>query len=247
MSQFATVFDKVPIWILIVSILGITLLGFFDVLRKVREGDRKLTFSEEFRSLFLDYVNSRGEDHGSYHKMMLQSNRMQAEMGPFGIWHHFRDPPLEYKNFGIIVNGLPRIRRYFEKDDFLRNSGEIVHMFDDALVRFLGVLEDDLNESKKSLRNPFTCFRCGAEQIVLLPLLFFAAFGVIGRKTIASVRAAWVFKFLTAALALLGFTASVIALIVDGGEALGIVRWWLWEAHPPAEPPAMSSGSSADR
>jgi len=149
MSQFAAVFDKVPTWILIVSILGITLLGFFDVLRKVREGNRKLTFSEEFRSSFLDYVNSRGEDRGSYHKMMLQSNRMQAEMGPFGIWHHFRDPPLEYKNYGIIVNGLPKIRRYFEKDDFLRNSGEIVQMFDDALVRFLGVLEDDLNESKK--------------------------------------------------------------------------------------------------
>ena len=247
MLEFAAVFDKIPIWVWAVIVMGVTLLGFVNLLIEVRSAAQKLDFSSEFREKFIEYVNSRGKERELYHKMMLQSNRMQAEMGPFGIWHHFRDPPLEYKNYGIILNGLPRIRREFEEDRFLSRADGFVQMFDDALVRFLGSLDDELEGLTKSLRNPVTCFRRGAEQIALLPFLFFEAFGVIGRKTIASIRAAWVFKFLTAALALLGFTAGVIALLVDGGEALGIVRGWLWEAPPPADPPAMSSGSSVDR
>ena len=247
MTEFAALLDKIPAWVWAVSVVGVTLLGFVNLLLEVRGAAQKHEFSWEFRKKFVDYVSSQGRERELYHKMMLQSNRMQTEMGPFGILHHFRDPPLEYKNYGIILNGLPRIRREFEEDRFLSRADVFVQMFDDALVRFLGSLDDDLEGLKKSLRNPVTCFRRGAEQIALLPFLFFEAFGVIGRKTIASVRAAWVFKFLTAALALLGFTASVIALLVDGSEALGIVRGWLWEAPPPPDPPAMSSGSLVDR
>jgi hypothetical protein len=121
-------------------------------------------------------------------------------------------------------------------------------LVDDALVRFLGTLDDELRELRRSLRNPFTCFRRGAEQIVLRTVLFFAAFGVIDRATVASLRAARVFKFVTAALAatlaLLGFTASVIALLVDGSEAWGIVREWLWGASTPADAPAVPSSGS---
>jgi hypothetical protein len=246
MSQLAALFDRVPTWVWVASIAGVTLLGFLNLLRQVRDADQKLTFSSEFREKFISYVNSRGRDREVYHEMMLQSNRMQAEMGPFGVWHHFRDPPFEYKNYGIILNGLPRIRREFEEERTFSRADDLIQMFDDALVRFLGTLDEDLNESKKSLRNPLACFRRGAEQVALLPFLFFAAFGVIGRATVASIRAAWVFKFLTAALALLGLAASIIALLVDGSEAWGIVRGWLWGAPTPADPSAMPSSGSAD-
>jgi hypothetical protein len=235
MTEFAALLDKIPAWVWAVSVVGVTLLGFVNLLLEMRGAAQKHDFSREFRKKFVDYVNSRGKDRDSYHKMMLQSNRMQAEMGSFGIMHHFRDPPLEYKNYGIILNGLPRIRREFEEDHFFSRAEVFVQMFDDALVRFLGSLDDDLEGLKKSLRNPVAWFRRGAEQIALLPFLFFEAFGVMGRKTLASIRTARVFKFLTAVLALLGFTASVIALLVDGSEALGIVRGWFSQGAPPTD------------
>jgi hypothetical protein len=244
MSEFATLLDKIPAWFWVVSLLGVTSLGFVSLWLDVRDAVERYKFSTEFRDNFISYARNGGRDPAAYHQMLLHSNRMQATMGPFGVWDHFRDPPHVYSNYGIILNLLPRIRREFNDDRPFGRVDELVQMFDEALVRFLGSIDDDLKESRKSLRSPVTCFRRGAEQIALLPFLFFGAFGIIGRKTVASIRAAWVFKFLTAVLALLGLTASVIALLVDGSEALGIVRGWFSQGTQRSDSPPMSPSGS---
>jgi hypothetical protein len=97
MSELAALFDKVPTWVWVAIIPGVTLLGFIDLLRQARGTAEKLAFSSEFRGKFIAYVNSRGQNREAYHEMMLQSNRMQAVMGPYGVWDYFRDPPFVYK------------------------------------------------------------------------------------------------------------------------------------------------------
>lgn len=168
-----------------------------------------MAFATEFRQRFIDYAKSRGADGAAYHWMMMNSNKMQSQMGYAGILANFRDPPIIYP---VILNILPRIKREFGCQLSDMYTQDLLQTFDDTLVRYIGDLERALNQSFADCRNPVRWFSTGVELILAVPLYFFSSFGVLSIATVHALQRTKFFKLCSALIGLLGLLASTISI-----------------------------------
>jgi hypothetical protein len=215
-------------WTALVAVIALA-VGGISLFKREAALSRELRFAGDFREHFIAYAKSRGIDRQAYHWMTRNSVKMQAQMGFHGIVSAFRDPPHTYSDYPIILNMLPRIRS--DLDDPVRltfsHTGELVQIFDEVLVRYLGHLDENRNHTKIQLRNPAHWFLDGITQILSVPLHFFSAFGVISAATISALQQSWLFRFASAVVVFIGLVASIISIINDGGKALVHVRTML--------------------
>jgi hypothetical protein len=215
------------IWI-ISAVVAALLLGVVQLLRELARMQDRLVFGKEYRNRFIDYANSQGADRQTYQWLTLKAQQMQGDMGDAGVYAGFR-PPFEqvvYKNYPIILNMLPRIRQMMDSNEFGLWRGQIheyVHAVDEALLRYLGPLEDSYATGKRELANPLRWFQVGVSQVLSLPLYLLALFGLMGARTIEAIQRAALFRLLTGLAALIGLAAAVAGLIVDWSDAIAIV------------------------
>jgi hypothetical protein len=217
----------IPAWAWLLLVAALMATGFLSLARRSREINEQLDSGSEFRTKFIQYANSGGTDHEAYHWMILHSNAMQHEMGHHGILAHFRDPPFEYANYPIILNMIPRIRRVYGENLYFGNRDDLPRMFDEAMLRYIGMLEHSHTAAWKRLRNPWQWFLCGLEQIVSIPLYFFQSFGVLSRSAVVAAQRSRLFKFVSALVFLLGLAASLISILIDGRSAYHqVINWF---------------------
>jgi len=214
-----------PVWAWIAFVAAVALIvGGFSLFKREATLGRELAFGAEFRRRFIAYASSRGADREAYHWMTLNSTKMQAQMGFHGILSMFRDPPHTYSNYPVVLNLLPRIRSDF--DDPIRltfsHTGELVQMFDEVLVRYLGDLSQSHDLARKQRPNPAHWFLVGIEQMLSVPLYFFSAFGLLSAATISGLQQSWLFRLVSAMVVLVGLVASVISII--NGEKTAVVN-----------------------
>jgi hypothetical protein len=125
---------------------------------------------------------------------------------------------------------IPRIRQMMDDNEFGLWRGQIhdyVNAVDEALLRYLGRLEDSYTVGTKELANPLRWFRAGVSQILAFPLYLLSLFGLIGARTIATIQSTALFKLLAGLAALIGFVGAVIGLVVDWPDAIAIIKG-LW-------------------
>src|ERR1700730_1384639 len=200
----------IPAWIwVLLSLVGLLITGFVTLARRAVDIDVRYQSAGDFRSKFLLYANSRGQDQGAYHWLILQSNKMQREMGHHGIMGQFRDPPFIYTNYPIILNMLPRLRRPFTEANYFNRCDELAKMLDETLIRHLGSLIGYKCSANTRVRNPLHWFLCGVEQVISVPIYFFQIFGVMSRITVSAIQRSRLFKIVSALIMLLGLIASV--------------------------------------
>jgi hypothetical protein len=216
------------VWI-IAAIAGAMILGFVQMLRVLMRGVGRLDFGKEYRKRFIDYANSQGTDRQAYQWLTLKAERMQGDMGNTGIYAGFR-PPFEqviYKNYPIVLNVLPRIRQMMDDNElglWRQQIPEYVHAVDEALLRYLGSLEDSCAAARKELINPFRWFRAGISQVLSIPLYTLSLFGLMGARTIEAIQSATLFKFIAGLAGLVGFIGAVVGLMTGWSEAVTIVK-----------------------
>jgi hypothetical protein len=149
---------------------------------------------------------------------------MQRQMGPSGVMASFRDPPFQYTNYPIILNMLPRIRREFENWNSFSNAGDLLQMFDEALLRYIGGEQEAYDDSRRDSMHPLRWLVVGIQVVTSIPLYILAIFGLMSFAAIAGIQRTFFFKLCSAGVFLLGFVASIIAVVNDGGTALAHIR-----------------------
>lgn len=216
----------------ILTLLLIISIGFLVLRNRCALSAERLTFAHDFREQFLTWLNSQGKDNKTYAALMLQSNRIQNEMGGTGILHKFKPPFANYFlcDYPIILNIIPEIRQSFESDlqtfsgMYSKTIDGYVRIIDDSLLRHIGTTEHEMLQRDKALRNPFMCLSTGIQQIVSIPLFLLNAFGLLRDDSIGNIQNSWLFKFISALFALLAATASLVTIFSDGDKILPVLQ-----------------------
>ena len=214
------------------SAITLLIIGFVSLRYRLFTIQQKIDFSGEYRKKFLLYCNSDGNDQEAYTWLILKSNRMQDEMGSQGIYSSFSPPGgrYTYKNYPIVLNMLPELRHYIEENRqsmgtiFASTVNSYARMIDEALLRYLGSLEQRFSEATSSLKNPFIWFRAGVEQFLATPLIFLVWVGLMGSAAVWKVRGSHLFKILAGSVTIIGFISGLITIILGWNETVSLVQ-----------------------
>jgi hypothetical protein len=224
-------------WWVVACAVIITAIGFFRIRRRASERLTRLSLANDFRHRFILFANSRGQDTAAYQWMLSKSTRLQNEMGHAGLYAQFREPfngGIHY-DYAIILNMVPKVRELLadNRSNLLGGNSmyadminSYVHAVDDALLRYIGQLQDADDQKAESYLNPIHCFRVGMEQIMALPLHLLSAFGLLGARTLSAITGAAIFKFAARLAALVAFVGSIMGMLVDGPQLVPLLEAW---------------------
>jgi hypothetical protein len=218
-----TILITVGIFVLIVGI------GFLTILNRLRGFKDDFNFAFEYRDKFVSFANtflstynqfSRNGtiDNEKYIWLTKNVNKIQSDMGPFGVMD-FIAPFQTYqvKNYQIVVNSIPKFRSQ-NIDQFEINS------VDDSLLRYIGNLEEIIKLVQKKLKNPIIGFQEGIQSIISLPLYFLSWFGIISRQLIFKVKDNIIFKLITGITGLVAFISGIVTIIVGKDQTIEFIK-----------------------
>lgn len=218
---------------LIISGLIIVLLtGLILSFRRHSKILKDLDFAREYRDKFVEFVNhyfknndrwsNKGNIDGeTYVWLTMNVNKIQNKVGGFGIMT-YKPAYQNYmiNNYQLIVNTLPLFREG-KVENFDANS------VDDCLLRYLGHLEGNTQESLKNLKNPIIWFREGIREILSIPILLLSWFGIFSTRTVNRIIDSAFFKIIAGLFALVTFISGVVTIIVGYKETLTFFQRFL--------------------
>ncbi|MEA3475668.1 MAG: hypothetical protein U9R23_04425 [Candidatus Cloacimonadota bacterium] len=212
-------------------ILGIFILIFLIGLVKLLHTKIKLTeqsrFAEEFLNKFREYLSSSGKDTKTYGWLIHRSSKAQSEMGTVAVLKIYRPPYQNFaiKNYQIILDMISDLRYAFENMTF---NSKMVSLYGDtiqeAIIRYLGILDDKYNDHMKSLKNPIIWFREGIQTIVIFPITLLHWFGLFNKSTLNSLSDNFIFKAFSVLIAFIEFFGSIISIILGWEEFLKLIK-----------------------
>lgn len=211
-------------------------MGFLNLRKRVVELNKDESFAHEFRERFIAYCNSNNSEAYAY--LMLNSTRMQRDMGPMGVYASFTPPAANYRisNYPIIMNMIPEIRSLIDRNQdsgfglFGSTIDGYIKNVDEALLRHIGVLKEQSYQAFNALKNPLLWFRSGVNQILSLPLMLFVSFGLMAGSTLRALQSNYIFKTFNALVAIIGLISGAMTIILgwdQTSEILGkiFINW----------------------
>ena len=220
-------------WIIVLIIVGISIIGFIDLIFSYRSLMSKKNFSIEFVNKYREFCTGlfrKNLNEELYQWLRLKCSRMQTIMGSYGIASIYQPPfsNIIYRNHQIIVNGLSEIRKEYSMLDDLgssltyRNLEEMARMIDDCIILYIGSLEDVEKDLISEMKNPLIWFREGIRFIVLIPISFLHWSGLINYNTYNKLTNNLLVKTITMLITLIGLISSIIG-IIQGYDYLVII------------------------
>ncbi len=214
------------------SFLFLIVVGFLILRNRLSAVYKSLDFVEEFRSKFIDYCNSRGEDREAYTWVTLNSPKMQRNMGSYGVYEAYQPPAANYmvKNYQIITNMIPEVRRHIDLNNeslgtmFASSIDGFIKAIDEALLRYIGVLNEQEDDAKRKLTNPFLWIRTGVEEVLSLPILLFAWFGLIGFSTVRRLQNNFFFQIFSVITTMAGLIAAIMTIVMGWDDFILVMK-----------------------
>ncbi len=171
----------------VLAVLGVVLIvGILRIIFRYLTARKQARTTRAFRERFHAFANSSGEDTAAYERLSFLAERMANTMGRHALVD--AKPPFtghSSKNFITVLQFIPELRMHFSD---LRGGGYglgndgaswIYHTVDDALIRFLGALDEGAKSAARKLVNPIAWFKEGVERILALPFYILSGFGLI--------------------------------------------------------------------
>jgi len=208
------------IWYIVVGVVGVLGIGFAStwhgMFRLVESRDFAVEYLQKFQKFASTYED--GFDGELFYWLTHRGPKIQAELGVFGV-ADYRPPAANYmfKNYQLIVNMLPEIR------SGVVNSYQIAAC-EDALVRYIGWLDDRIEESLARLRNPVIWFRNGFRWILALPVMILQWFGLIAEASATRFTSGPLFNFFAGMMGLLSSSLAVLAYVLGADELTRLLR-----------------------
>lgn len=195
--------------------------------------NKRRDFTIEFRDNFVKMANhffKTGKfEPNSYGKVANDLNAIQIEVGADGIISEMVDPlkGIKVRDYQIFMNIIPEMRAASGTMDMALFAGRLEQMIgicDDSLRRHIGVLSKIIDEQKKYLWNPFSCFGEGIRWLVGLPGLLFVWLGIIKPYRIKAAQENVLFKLVGSIITLVGFLGSIITILLGWEETLTLLN-----------------------
>jgi len=163
------------------------------------------------------FLQTRAVDSENYSWLLRNSYELQANMGEFGIMAQFHAAYSRQivQNWPIVINSLPAMRQALERD-FGSGTEEFVEygaLMQEAILRYVGVLESQDRGARSQLKNPVVWFRYGIQWLLFLPLTVLRWLGINSIPELGTLGINPFFKFLSTIASVVAFIASWVTII----------------------------------
>ena len=205
---------------IILFFLFIMILGARVLYLKHFRIQKKINFANEYRSTFIEFNNTFFQsassglfakggniDNEKYVLLTMNSNKIQSQLGQIGVMQYI-GPFQQYSisNYQIILNTLPKYR-----DGHITTFD--VNAVDDALLRYLGTMEESRMETVKNISNPFVWLRQGFKEIFSLPIYIINWFGIIPDRTLGKITSNIFYKTIIGIISVVTFLSGIVTII----------------------------------
>lgn len=213
--------------------LSIIVIGHILKRLDLSEYNKRRTFTVEFHKNFISMVNlftKKGQfEPVSYGVVANDLDAIQIELGPDGIIAEMIDPlkGIKVQNYQIFVNIIHEMREAEGALDLQLFSGRLNQMLgicDEALRRHIGLLGRIIDDKKKLLWNPISCFGDGIRWLIGLPGQLLVWLGIIKPNRMKAVQTNPVFRFFGGLITLIGLVSSVITIMLGWEESLQLLH-----------------------
>ena len=220
--------DKlIPICILVVIII----IGFSTKMVDLSTIVKRLEFTSNYREKFVKFINKIVSenifDQNLYHELTSDVKAMQYELGEDGVFAYMKDQlkGVAGNNYQLLINFLPETREMVNINNSIlaERYNKSIHDCDDMFIRHLGTLENQRKNIRKGLFNPFSSFAEGTRTIILLPIILLSWFGFISNEKTYRAKENAIVKLLNAVVTILGFSATIITIVVGWNDFWDIV------------------------
>jgi len=201
------------------------LIGFITNLREFLQYKKRDDFAYEYFNNLKKYIESGDDNNISFTWLTSKSSKIQNQMGTFGIVG-YKPPGANYihNNYQLIVNGLSELRQYYSERYIMdRLANEMAATLQEALIRYIGHLEDKVEASKANLFNPIIAFREGVKSTLAIPFNLLGWFGIVSMSTIHQFIKSTIFKLFSGIAAILAFLGTVMTIIVGWSDFVKVI------------------------
>jgi len=213
---------------IILIIIVIALIGWLQLIYKLRRVNHKERYALEYLNKFKKYVESQGKDNDAYSWMIYESVKMQGQLGILGIMLNYKPPGANYmhRNYQVLLNMLPELHRTFNSDLLVISSlvSDYVQILQEMLVRHLGVLNEEKKDIRSEINNPFKAFRAGIHLILLLPFNIMSWFGLATDSFLWRLSRNPLVKIISGVVAIIMFISAIVSLVVGWKDFIIIVK-----------------------
>jgi hypothetical protein len=162
-------------------------------------------------------------DINSYDWLIHRSVKMQHTMGAYGVFAHFK-PPYQnyaYPNYQIIVNTIPLIHQSITTYGLESLTYDYTILVHEAILRHIGVMEDERECLHRDMKNPFTMLRECMQSVLSLPLFILFSFGLLNHQIYDAISSSRILKIVAG---LIGFLGTVVGLATEWEQFVNIIK-----------------------
>jgi len=207
----------------LLALLALAILGWRVERRRYRRLLDRYNFAVEYTNRFnqlLASLEAGSFDGEAYQWLTMNVDKVQKQMGMIGLIHYRAAFGLyTVPNYPVVLNTLPKIRR----GEAERSELDWVH---DALIRYIGTLQDPLDRTKAELRNPIVWLRYGVQAVITSPLLIAGWLGFMAYSTVERLSSSPAARLLASLLSLLALLGTVITIVTGWGPFIETIRHW---------------------
>jgi hypothetical protein len=208
---------------------GLMFLGGWTIYKNLRDLIRNNQFAIEYRNTFVEFVNifnttferhwSTGTlDNEKYIWLTKNVYRIQKILGGMGKMDYTsKYRTYRVQNYEIIVNTLPMFR-----DGNIHDFD--INAVDDCLIRYVGYMEEQINQGKKEIVNPVIWFRQGVQEVLSLPLYFLKWFGILSLPMVIKVTSNIFYKIFAGIVSIITFVATLVTIIQGKDETINFIH-----------------------
>lgn len=219
---------------LIPILITLSIIVIGHILKRVvlsdynRRRDFTVQFQKNFTSMVNAFVEKRQFEPASYGLVANDIDSIQLELGADGIIAEMIDPlkGVKVKDYQIFMNIIPEMREAIgalDLDIFAGRLNQMIGVCDDALRRHIGLLGRIIDETKKYLWNPISCFGDGIRWLIGLPGQLLVWLGIIKPNGMKAVQTNPVIKFLGSLITIIGLVSSIITILLGWEESLQLL------------------------
>ena len=208
-----------------ISILAaIIVIGFFSKVKTLSTIDDRIKFTSDYQEKLYDlikkmipdkekkFVDKNYFDEDLYNELIRHEGKMNAELA-----YGFATTPLYYllnEIFEMVYSS------WLSREDI---SLESIKRCDNMFIQHLETLENQKENIRKRLFNPFSSLAAGIKVIILSPLILLRWFGFVPIEKIDRAKNNMLVKMLNAILSLLSLAGTIISIVVGWNDFWNMV------------------------
>ena len=184
---------------------------------------KKSRFAETFLERFKSLAHSAVFDEETYAWLVARSARMQERLGVLGQGAYQATSPYDLTAMPadpLIVNTLPELRSGYTRPERLAQCEE-------AIMRYLGTLDDQRAGFTKRFANPVVWLGEGVRTALLLPFLTLQWLGLFKESFVDRLDQSAAFGLLSGLVAVIGLAASVLIVALGWDPFTALTQEWI--------------------